>query len=376
VSEVRPQMDPYIPERLPLTDKLIDWAAHVRLIGKANAALARYDGILQGIVNPQVLLSPLMTQEAVVSSRIEGTITSMEEVLRFDLGSPMGVSTRKRDELQEVVNYRQAVRTAVDDMDKRPMCVNLILDLHRILLSGSVRGQESTPGTIRRTQNYIGSPGTPIEKAVFIPPAPSGVLPALYDWEKYVHVEERDALVQLAVLKAQFELIHPFCDGNGRIGRMLVPLVMYNKELLSSPMFYISGYLDRNRDAYFDCLNSISRKGEWNEWIAFFLTAVMEQAQENSRKARAIISLYNVMKLRIPEVTHSQFAVHALDAIFDRPIFTSSVFIDRSGIPRSTALRILKLLVDSNVIVVAREQAGRSPALLCFHSLLEIAEGL
>ena len=178
-------MNPYIPERLPLRDKLIDWAAHVRLIGKANAALARYDGILQGIVNPQVLLSPLMTQEAVVSSRIEGTITSMEEVLRFDLGSPMGVSTKKRDELQEVINYRQAVRTAVDDMNRRPMCINLILDLHHILLSGSVRGQESTPGTIRRTQNYIASPGTPIEKAVFIPPVPSGVLPALYDWEKY-----------------------------------------------------------------------------------------------------------------------------------------------------------------------------------------------
>jgi len=369
-------MEPYVPESLPLREGLIDWAAHVSLIGKANAALARYDGILQGIVNPQVLLSPLMTQEAVVSSRIEGTITSMEEVLRFDLGSPMDVSVRKRDELQEVINYRQAVRIAVDNMNERPMCINLLLDLHHILLSGSVRGQESTPGMIRRVQNYIGSPGTPIEEAVFIPPEPSGVLPALYDWEKYVHMEERDALVQLAVLKAQFELIHPFCDGNGRIGRMLVPLVMYSKGLLSSPMFYISGYLDRNRDAYLDCLASISRKGEWNEWVAFFLTAVVEQAQENSRKARAIIDLYNVMKSRISQVTRSQFAVHALDAIFDTPAFTSGIFIDRSGITRSTALRILKSLVDSDVIMVAREQVGRSPAVLCFHWLLKIAEDL
>lgn len=368
-------MNPYIPEKLPLRADAINWAEHVTLIGKANAALARYDGILQAIVNPQVLLSPLITQEAVVSSRIEGTITSMEEVMQFEASPPTDAPPKKKDELTEVINYRQAIRTAVGDLEKRPLCVNLMLDLHRILLSGSVRGRDQMPGEIRVSQNYIAPPGRPIEQATFVPPQPGDVRPSLYNWEEYAHEEEKDALVQVAVLKAQFELIHPFCDGNGRVGRMLVPLILYDKKLLSSPMFYISGYLDRNRDAYLDCLEAISARDDWNGWIDFFLRAVVEQADENSRKARAIIDLYNKMKLRVPEVTHSQFAVRALDAMFDRPIFDSSYFVARSGIPRSTALRLLKLLIDGGIVTTVGEQSGRRPTLLCFPSLLGIAEG-
>lgn len=199
---------------------------------------------------------------------------------------------------------------------------------------------------------------------------------ALHNWEAYVHLEERDPLVQLAILKAQFELIHPFCDGNGRIGRMIVPLVMYSKGLLSSPMFYISAYLERNRDVYFGCLNAISRENDWNRWVEFFLRAVSEQAEENNRKARAIIDLYNRMKVEIPEITHSRFALNALDTLFDRPLFDSNFFISRSGIPSSTAKRIINILVDKGIIAVLRQPAGRTPAILCFPKLLRIAEGV
>ncbi|MEN6356798.1 MAG: Fic/DOC family N-terminal domain-containing protein [Armatimonadota bacterium] len=369
-------MEPYIPERLPLKEGLIDWAAHVTLIGKANAALARYDGILQGIVNPQVLLSPLMTQEAVVSSKIEGTITSMEEVLEFEASPNIKVSQEKRDDLQEVLNYRRAMGTAVNDMGKRPICINLILDLHRILLSGVIRSEDKIPGSVRTTQNYIAAYGTPIERATFVPPMPQNVMPAFQNWEAYVHAEEKDPLVQLAVLKAQFELIHPFRDGNGRIGRILVPLILYGKELLSSPMFYISGYLDRNHEIYYNRLNAISRKGDWNGWISFFLQAILEQAEENNRKARAIIDLYNQMKQEIPEVTHSQYSLQILDTIFDRPIFNSNYFISRSCLRRSTAQRALKSLIDNGVLLTIRRQSGRSPAWLCFRQLLKIAEDI
>lgn len=369
-------MDPYIPEKLPLENGKIEWAAHVSLIGKANAALARYDGIIQGIVNPQVLLSPLMTQEAVVSSKIEGTITSLEEVLEFQASPVAQLSAEKRDDFQEVINYRQAIGAAVGDMNRRPICINLVLDLHRVLLSGVVRSQDGTPGSVRTTQNYIARPGTPIEQATFVPPAPKDVLPALYNWEEYVHAEEKDPLVQLAVLKAQFELIHPFRDGNGRIGRMLVPLIVYGKGLLSSPVFYISGYLERNRDVYYERLKAISRDGDWNGWIAFFLQAVIEQSEENNHKARAIIHLYNEMKQRIPEVTHSRFSVQVLDAIFSRPLFDSHYFISRSGVPRSTGQRMLQLLVKCGILVIIREASGRAPALLYFPSLLRIAEAI
>jgi len=260
-------MEPYIPDRLPLDT--IDWEMHVSLIGKANAALARYDGILLGIVNPQILLSPLTTREAVLSSRIEGTQASLEEVLQYeaDVGeqpeSEARMDTPAINDIHEVINYRKAMGAAVEKLKERPIGINTIRDLHRILLTG-VRGRNRDPGEIRRIQNYIAPPGTPIERATFIPPTPPMIMDALSDWEDYLHSEEKDALVQLAILKAQFELIHPFLDGNGRIGRMLVPLILYHKGILSSPMFYISAYLERDRDIYYDRLLSISPGKRWN----------------------------------------------------------------------------------------------------------------
>ena len=149
-----------------------------------------------------------------------------------------------------------------------------------------VRGRHKDPGEIRRIQNYIAPPGTPIDQATFIPPSPERIMDALSNWEDYLYHAEKDPLVQLAVLKAQFELIHPFLDGNGRIGRMLVPIILYQKKILSQPMFYISAYLERNRDVYYDRLLAVSRDGDWNGWIAFFLEALARQSEENSQKAK------------------------------------------------------------------------------------------
>jgi Fic family protein len=244
------------------------------------------------------------------------------------------------------------------------------------LLSGVERSQDKMPGNVRTTQNYIASPGTPIERAKFVPPSPQNVMPALHNWEEYVHFDEKDPLVQLSVLKAQFELIHPFRDGNGRIGRILVPLILYGKGLLSSPMLYISSYLERNRDVYYDRLNSISRKADWNGWIDFFLQAVIDQADENNRKARAIIDLYNQMKQTISDISHSPYSLQALDAIFSSPIFSSRDFIQRSGIPRDTSLRVIRQLVKNQILITVREQSGPIPAVMCFLSLLKIAEGI
>jgi len=370
-------MEPYIPDRLPL--QTIDWEMHVSLIGKANAALARYDGILLGIVNPQVLLSPLTTREAVLSSRIEGTQASLEDVLQYeaDVGEPpedgIGKDTPETRDIHEIINYRKAMGAAVEEMKKRPFGINGIRDLHRILLAG-VRGRNKDPGEIRRIQNYIAPPGTPLERATFVPPTPPMIMDALSNWEEYLHGDEKDALVQLAILKAQFELIHPFLDGNGRIGRMLVPLILYQKGILSSPMFYISAYLERNRDIYYERLRAISGEGDWNGWISFFLKALVEQAEENSRKAKAILALYNSMKQRVPEITHSQHSIQAIDAIFSRPIFNSAYFIKKSEINKMTAQRILREMKESGILVVSRERRGSRSALYEFSELIDITE--
>jgi Fic family protein len=370
-------MEPYIPDSLPL--KIIDWEMHVSLIGKANAALARYDGILLGIVNSQVLLSPLTTREAVLSSRIEGTQASLEDVLQYeaDVGEPSeegdGKDTPEIRDIHEIINYRKAMSAAVEETKKRPFGINTIRDLHRILLTG-VRGRNKDPGEIRRIQNYIAPPGTPIERATFIPPTPPMIMDALSNWEEYLHSDEKDSLVQLAILKAQFELIHPFLDGNGRIGRMLVPLILYHKGILSRPMFYISSYLERNRDVYYERLRAISSEGDWNGWISFFLKALIEQAEENSRKAKAILALYNSMKQRVPEITHSQHSIQAIDTIFSRPIFNSAYFIKKSEINKMTAQRILREMKESGILIVSRERRGSRSALYEFSELIDITE--
>ncbi|HRT12641.1 MAG TPA: Fic family protein, partial [Methanoculleus sp.] len=246
-------------------------------------------------------------------------------------------------------------------------------DLHRILLTDS-RGMDREPGCVRTIQNFIGRDAQ-IEHAIFVPPAPEMVPGALEDWEAYLQREEKDVLVQLSVLKAQFELIHPFCDGNGRIGRMLVPLIMYEKGLIGSPMFYISAYLERHRPIYYERLLAVSRERDWNGWITFFLHAIEEQAGANGRKAKAILDLYDEMKRTVPEVTRSQYAVAAIDAIFGTPIFIPSEFYEQTGIPKKTANRILQQLREHDIIAVLEEGGGRRAATYIFPRLIAITEG-
>src|SRR5262245_30402157 len=201
---------PFVPQHLPHKD--VKWEPLIPLIGQANRALAHYDGVLYGVPNPAVLLSPLMTQEAVLSSRIEGTQATLGDVLKFEAGEEPKHEARRLD-IQEINNYRKALRAAYKELKTRPFNLNLLLKLHSILLD-SVRGRDKGRGRFRTIQNYIGAAGTPMEQAAFIPPEPRLLAALLHNWEKYYHMERPDPLVQLAVVHAQFEIIHPFVDGN------------------------------------------------------------------------------------------------------------------------------------------------------------------
>jgi len=360
---------PYSPGKLP--PEPIEWSTHIPLIAQANAALARYDGILETMVNPALMLSPLTTQEAVLSSRIEGTQATLEEVLEFEANPASQVEPSKRADIQEIINYRTAINRAVELLEKRPICLNLILELHGILMD-SVRGANKARGQFRKTQNWIGPPGCSMEEATFIPPVPDVLPYALDKWEKYIHADEKDRLVQLAIVKAQFELIHPFLDGNGRIGRMLIPLFLFEKKLLSKPMFYLSAYLERNRDQYYKALNAISEKDDWNGWIQFFLTAVAEQSMENIKKARAIFNLYEKVKQDVPAITRSQYAVQVIDALFRRPVFSIADFANRSGIPLPTAKRIVENLKKEGLLKSLSEGKGRKAGNWVFAPILTI----
>lgn len=355
-------------------DQRLDWSRLIPLLGPTAAAVARYDGMLAAIPNPDVLLSPLITQEAVLSSRIEGTQATIGEVLEFEAGGRAPDSTERREDIHEVLNYRSAMAEARKLLKELPLSQRVICAAHAVLLTG-VRGEGKSPGVYRRVPNWIGAPGCAIEDARFVPIAADRLPDAMSAWERYIHEGVADRMVQLAVLHAEFEALHPFLDGNGRLGRMLVPLFLWQHDLIRAPMFYVSAYFEARRDAYYDGLLGVSREDNWTGWVEFFLSALREQAEDNLRKSKGILELYEHMKVQVVEITRSQYAIRALDWMFERPIFSASHFRDAAGVPKPSVQRILASLRDGNVLRVVAPSSGRRAAILIFPALLNITEG-
>ncbi len=354
-------------------DQYLDWPRLIPFIGPTAAAVARYDGTLAAIPNPDVLLSPLITREAVLSSRIEGTQATMGEVLEFEAGREPA-SPERREDIHEVLNYRAAMRQAEKMLDKLPLTQRVFREAHSVLLAG-VRGQGRSPGEYRRIPNWIGPPGCAIDDAKFVPIGAEKLPSAMAAWERYIHEETPDRLVRLAILHAEFEALHPFLDGNGRLGRMLVPLFLWQTGIIGAPVFYISAYFEARRDAYYDGLLAVSRDDDWTGWCLFFLEAVRAQAEDNLVKTKGILDLYEEMKDRVPRMTRSQYAVRALDWVFKRPIFKGADFMAGARIPESTARRILGIMCKEGILKVVFERSGRQAAVLAFPKLLNIAEG-
>lgn len=363
-------MKPYIPNDLPL--KNLDFRLLLSHIGDARAALGKYDGFLHGIVNPMVMLSPLTTEEAVLSSKIEGTQVTVDEVLEQEAG--MIKEGSKYHDILEVLNYRRALLEAQSVLENRAISRHLLRSLHKILMN-SVRGEDKAPGEFRKEQNWIGPFGCAIEQATFVPPDPLQLPNHLERWEEYVAGNDCDPLVQASIMHAQFELLHPFKDGNGRIGRLLIPLFLFQKKLLSQPMFYLSAYLESNRKEYYYRLQEICRTNDWDGWIVFFLRAVTKQAHIGSDRVSQIIQLYNYMKLQIQNLTHSQYVIHILDFMFTNPIFQASSVSPRTAIKKPTVDALLRTLREDNILTTMREAKGSRSAILAFPALLNITEG-
>jgi Fic family protein len=362
---------PCIPDVLPL--ETLEWRTLLPLVGQANACLARYDGMLQTLPNAAVLLSPITTQEAVLSSKIEGTQATLDEVLEAEAG--LLPAEARRDDIEEISNYRAAVFQAEEALTSRELSLSLIKSVHQQLLQG-VRGRDKTPGKFRDDQNWIGNRGEPMERARFIPPNPIVMQTALDEWVNYVGLDSEDPILQTAIAHAQFEIIHPFRDGNGRIGRMLIPLILYKRKSLFRPMFYMSAYLEEHRDEYYDRLLGITRSSDWQGWIRFFLQAVVIQAEANTEKVRRIRDLYEATKKAVVDITHSQFSIGAVDALFGQPIISGVRFGQVGGFAnRVTANNMLRQLEAHGIIKRIRPGSGRTPAMYAFLKLIDIAEG-
>ena len=338
-------MKSFKPHKLPL--EKLDWIKFVQHIGCANRAVAKFDGLLQSITNARVLLSPLSTKEAVLSSKIEGTQATLEEVLEFE-ANPKG-KTEKYEDIQEIINYRKAMNMAVKELDRLPLSGRLIKKIQKVLLTGA-RGEGKHPGNFRTGSVFIGKQGLGIEGASYIPPEPQEIEKYFSEFENYIHFDEKDSLVQLAIVHAQFEIIHPFWDGNGRTGRILMPLFLYYKKVLHSPMFYLSEYFELHRDEYYERLQNVSKNNDWEGWISFFLIAVEKQSIKNIEKVLEILKLYDNLKEKIINIPTPKNAIKVLDFLFSMPFFDSGDFMDVTGINENASFRIIKYLSDSKII--------------------------
>lgn len=350
----------------------LDTGRLIKPLAAAAAALARYDQMLKGMHNSEILLAPLRSQEAVVSSRMEGTVSTLDEVLRYEADQDQGEPTEShhRSEAVEVFLYGRALTFAADSLaDGRPLSSSLIRAAHRILLDFG-RGASLSPGQFKTEQNYLADRAR--RKVLFVPIRPIHLNDGMEKLMAFIADEKWELLIRTAIAHLEFEALHPFKDGNGRIGRMLVTLMLWHHGAISAPHFYASGYFEENRDDYIDRMRAVSQSDAWTDWVIFFLEGLENQANRNLTQAEAISTLYEDLKARFRDLLASQWSVTALDFLFSRPVFRNNVFTGRSGIPAPTAHRFTRLLVENDLIQTLEPAAGRRPALYGFEPLLHL----
>jgi len=297
-----------LPPKLAYDDDL------VRVLSRADARLSELSGLGRHLPNPHLLIAPYVRREAVLSSRIEGTTTSLAELLLEEVAE--GASRRSPADVREVRNYVTALEYGVPRLRTLPLSLRLVRELHARLMRG-VRGEHATPGEFRRSQNWIGIPRSTLETAVYVPPPPDHLMEVLGAWERFLH--ERDQmpeLVQCALMHEQFEAIHPFLDGNGRVGRLLITLFLIQCGRLSQPLLYLSAYIERHRGEYYDRLQAVRTDGDWKGWLQFFLTGIEEIAREAVRHAGNLMDLRERWRGRL---SHYPKATQLIDALFVNP---------------------------------------------------------
>ncbi|WP_407491860.1 Fic family protein [Pseudooceanicola sp. MF1-13] len=348
----------------------LDYQRLFSAMGDAREALARYDQTLQALHNSDILLTSLRGQEAVVSSRMEGTISTVDEVFRYEADHEDGAPTEARRDTVEVALYGSALRRAQSSMrDGHPLSEFLIKSAHRHLLSFG-RGANKDPGEYKKEQNYIGDDRR--REVSFTPISPEQLQPAMERLINFANGDEFPPLLSIALSHVEFEALHPFNDGNGRIGRMIITLSLWSKGLIAEPHFYISAFLEEEKDQYIERMRQVSLSGDWTGWCEFFLIALTEQAKRNLETAKAISQLYEDMKTVFRDTTNSQWAMTAQDYIFKNPVFRNNRFTGRSGIPTSTAIRISRALAEAGLLVELESASGQRAALYAFEPLIRL----
>lgn len=332
-----------VPQNLPPRLHL-DWALAAAL-SDADRALGELAGAARRLPNPHLLIGPFIRREAVLSSRIEGTQASLSDLFYFEAAATPLPDRRPVSDVREVSNYVRAMEYGLNRLAELPLSLRLLRELHGKLMEG-VRGEHQTPGDFRRSPNWIGPPGCALTDASYVPPPVPEMMEALGDLEKYLHARSPlPPLIRVALVHYQFEAIHPFLDGNGRIGRLLITLLLCHDGVLPEPLLYLSAYFERLRDKYYACLLGVSQRGAWHEWIAFFLAGVAEQARDALWRTSQLHELWASYRTKLARARVSALLLRLVDELFAAPVITiprAAKVLDVT--PRSARLNIEKLV--------------------------------
>ncbi len=346
----------------------IDYGKLIAQISKTAEAIGRYDQVIKSLKNSAIFLSPLRSQEAVISSRMEGTVSTMDEVLQYDANND---DSEARSETVETALYRYALNDAqIAINDGQPFSAFLIRSIHSVLLSFG-RGATKSPGKFKTEQNYLAG-GFGHRNVRFVPISPENLEEGIEKLLDFINNSPLPPLLKIAISHVEFEALHPFKDGNGRIGRMLITLLLWHYGLISQPHFYISAFFEDHRDEYIDSMREVSKSDDWTQWCLFFLKAAESQAKQNLATAERIQQLYEDLKVEFNTILSSKWNGSVLDFIFTYPIFPGSRLADEIGITPSTGARFIRSLVDSGILQVSKEPAGRRSGIYRFEKLMEI----
>lgn len=346
----------FVPASLPPAPPVCLENEGLNLLIQANRQLALLEGLSVRIPNMDLFVSMYVRKEALLSSQIEGTQATLDDVL-----DPLLDENANRN-VADVVNYIKASEFAVNRLRELPLCSRLIKETHAVLMEG-VRGQEKTPGEFRHSQNWIGGQGSTLKNARYIPPNPEDMKEAISDLEKYMNMEDGlDPLIRAALIHYQFETIHPFLDGNGRVGRLLITLFLMEKKILTTPALYISYFLKRNRIEYYDRMTEVRRKGNYEQWITFFLQAVMESAEDAIRTIDQLTALHNknIMLLMNDVAKRQSDTLKRLFAYLEaNPIIEIKRTSQALGVAYNTIARAVAVLMEKGILVQS-EKAGKT----------------
>lgn len=355
----------YLPG--PLPPKLTWNPDLVRALSEADRLIGRLAGEGGHLPNPHLLIRPFVRREAVLSSRIEGTQATLGELLAAEAGAAV---ERSPQDLREVGNYVIALEYGLRRLKDLPISLRLVRELHERLMKG-VRGAAATPGEFRRSQNWIGTPGCTLRDATYVPPPVSELTACLGDWEKFLHDDKLPPLIQIALAHYQFEAIHPFLDGNGRVGRLLISLFLVERSILPAPLLYLSAFFEATRRDYYDRLLAVSERGEWDGWIQYFLHGVARQSEDALSRSSRINKLLSYWRTDVADVS-SKSLLMVLELLAANPFLMVKNAAHKLGIAFTTVQRAVEKLEKFSI--VTRVGEGKRDRVFCAKAILEILE--